>query len=51
MVRWNDAAARKIALYHYDPSYEDTTIDEMLKNARQHNAGVIASREGLELTI
>jgi ribonuclease BN (tRNA processing enzyme) len=46
-----EAAARKIALYHYDPSYEDTTIDAMLQNAQQHNVNVIASREGLELTI
>ena len=47
----NEAGARKIALYHFDPSYEDTAIDEMLENARKHNPNVIAAREGLELTI
>jgi phosphoribosyl 1,2-cyclic phosphodiesterase len=46
-----EAGARQIALYHYDPSYEDSMIDAILQNARQHHPNVIASREGLEVAI
>jgi phosphoribosyl 1,2-cyclic phosphodiesterase len=46
-----DAGARQIALFHYDPSHEDTTIDEILENARKLHPNVIAASEGLEVTI
>ena len=47
----NDAGARQIALYHFDPSYEDTTIEAMVDNAKRYHPNVIAAKEGLELTI
>jgi ribonuclease BN (tRNA processing enzyme) len=46
-----DAGARQIALFHYDPSHEDTAIDEILENARKLHPHVIAASEGLEVTI
>ena len=45
------ANAAQIALFHYSPNYEDTIIDAMVENGKKDHPGVIATWEGLEVTI
>ena len=45
------AGAKRIALYHHDPSHEDTDVEQILKNARAVFTNVMAAREGLKVTL
>jgi phosphoribosyl 1,2-cyclic phosphodiesterase len=45
------AAVRSLALFHFDPSYSDQTVDQIEAGARQLFPAVLAAREGLELTL
>ena len=46
-----EAGARQIALFHHDPNREDSTVEDIVKNALKYHPNVIAAREGLEVTI
>jgi len=45
------ANAAQIALFHYNPNHDDTTIDAMVENGKKDHPGVIGTWEGLEVTI
>jgi phosphoribosyl 1,2-cyclic phosphodiesterase len=50
------AGARRLALFHHDPSHDDDRIDELLLEARAHAARlgvheVLAAAEGLTLSL
>jgi ribonuclease BN (tRNA processing enzyme) len=50
------AGARRLALFHHDPSHGDDRIDELLAEARDHAATlgveeVLAAAEGLTLSL
>jgi ribonuclease BN (tRNA processing enzyme) len=45
------ASVKKLALYHYDPSYDDSVIAEMEKRAQDIFTDSIASYEGLEIEL
>jgi phosphoribosyl 1,2-cyclic phosphodiesterase len=45
------AQARKLALFHYDPMYEDKMIVDMEKRAQEIFQNSIASFEGLEIEL
>jgi phosphoribosyl 1,2-cyclic phosphodiesterase len=46
-----DANAKQIALFHYNPDHGDEEIEQMIQQAKKHHPNVIATREGLELTV
>jgi len=46
-----DAGVKQVALYHHDPDHEDSTVEEIVQNARKHHPNVIAAREGFEVTL
>jgi phosphoribosyl 1,2-cyclic phosphodiesterase len=52
-----DACARKLVLFHHDPTHDDAKIDNILKEARElaektgQSLEVDAAREGMELTL
>jgi phosphoribosyl 1,2-cyclic phosphodiesterase len=43
--------ARRLALFHYAPEYDDAQIARMEESARQHFPGVMAAYEGLEISL
>ena len=47
------AGAKKLALFHYDPTRTDADVDRILSDCRVRTRGleVIASAEGMELTV
>jgi len=47
----NEANAAQLALFHYNPNHEDAAIEQMLENAKKGHPNVIATWEGLEVTI
>lgn len=40
-----------LALIHYDPSYNDETVDELVSSAREHFPSSIGTYEGLEIDL
>lgn len=46
-----EAKVKKLALFHYDPSYSDDDIDQMEKEAQKIFPNTIASYENLELEL
>ena len=47
----SQAGVGKLALFHYDPQYEDSTIADMEKRAKSIFKSSIASYEGLEVEL
>ena len=45
------ASVKKLALYHYDPSYDDSLVGEMEKRAQSIFKDSVASYEGLEIEL
>lgn len=45
------AGVRRLALFHYDPAYDDTTIEEMQTLAQTHFHGAFAPREEQEVCL
>ena len=45
------AGAKRLALYHYDPFYDDSTVEQMEKRAQDIFKNSIASHEGLEIEL
>ncbi len=45
------AGAKRLALFHYDPFYDDSTIERMEKRAQDIFKDSIASHEGLEIEL
>lgn len=45
------AGVKQLALFHYDPSYNDETITEIERKARQRLPHTIAAREGMSITL
>ncbi len=45
------ARVKKLYLYHFDPSYDDKTIDDMVKRARKIFRRTDAACEGLTITL
>ena len=40
------SSARKLVLFHHDPTRSDAALDAMLKQVRKHRPEAIAAREG-----
>lgn len=47
----SQAGVNQLALFHYDPMYDDATLGEMEKRAQSIFKNSIASFEGLEITL
>ncbi len=47
----SQAGVKKLALYHYDPQYDDATIDQMQKRAQSIFKYSVASGEGLQIDL
>jgi phosphoribosyl 1,2-cyclic phosphodiesterase len=47
----SQAGAKRLALYHYDPLYDDSVIESMEKRAQQIFKDSVASHEGLEIEL
>jgi ribonuclease BN (tRNA processing enzyme) len=47
----SQAGVKQLALFHYDPMYDDATLAEMEKRAQSIFKNSIASFEGLEITL
>jgi phosphoribosyl 1,2-cyclic phosphodiesterase len=45
------AGAKRLALYHYDPFYDDSTVERMEKRAQDIFKNSFASHEGLEIEL
>jgi phosphoribosyl 1,2-cyclic phosphodiesterase len=45
------AEAKKLILFHHDPSHDDTTVDAIESAAAEALPGTIAAREGLALSL
>ena len=45
------AGAKRLALFHYDPFYDDSTVERMEKRAQDIFKDSIASHEGLEIEL
>ena len=45
------AGAKKLALFHYDPVYDDSTVERMEKRAQDIFKDSFASHEGLEIEL
>jgi ribonuclease BN (tRNA processing enzyme) len=45
------AGAKRLALYHYDPFYDDSTVEKMEKRAQDIFKNSVASHEGLEIEL
>jgi len=46
-----EANAAQIALFHYNPNHEDAAVEAMVEDAKKQHPNVIATWEGLEVTI
>jgi ribonuclease BN (tRNA processing enzyme) len=47
----SQAGVKKLALYHYDPSYDDRVVGEMEKRAQEIFKNSVAAYEGLEIEL
>jgi ribonuclease BN (tRNA processing enzyme) len=47
----SQANVKKLALYHYDPFYDDSVVQEMEKRAQKIFKDTVASYEGLEIEL
>jgi ribonuclease BN (tRNA processing enzyme) len=47
----SQANVKKLALYHYDPFYDDSVVQEMEKRAQKIFKASVASYEGLEIEL
>ncbi len=45
------AVVKQLALFHYDPSYNDETVAEIERKARQRLPHTMAAREGMSITL
>jgi phosphoribosyl 1,2-cyclic phosphodiesterase len=45
------AGVKRLALFHYDPGYDDRTIEQNEADARRRFSGAVASYEGMEITL
>jgi phosphoribosyl 1,2-cyclic phosphodiesterase len=43
--------ARRVVLFHHDPSREDAAMDRLVAEARQFHPDVVGAREGTEEVI
>lgn len=45
------AGVRRLALFHFDPSYSDAAVERIENEARRNFPGAFAAREGLEVDL
>ena len=45
------SGAKKLAFYHFDPSYNDEKLDEIAQHYQAHSDGVCLAIEGLEIIL
>ncbi len=46
-----ESGAKELVLYHHDPEHDDSCIDTVVKEARNHFARVRAAAEGMEIVL
>jgi ribonuclease BN (tRNA processing enzyme) len=46
-----ESGAKELVLFHHDPDHDDTVIDKVVRDARDHYPRVRAAAEGMELKI
>ena len=46
-----ESGAKELVLFHHDPDHNDTCIDSVVKQARDHYPKVRAAAEGMELEL
>ncbi len=47
----NVTGAKKLVLFHHDPSHDDATMDRIQSDTRKDFANTVAAREGLEIEV
>ena len=47
----NKCSVKQLVLFHYSPSYNDSTIQKMEKNAKSIHSTTIASKQGLTIEL
>jgi phosphoribosyl 1,2-cyclic phosphodiesterase len=45
------ANVKRLALFHHDPNYDDTMLDQLEDESQNHFAGALMAREGMEIKL